>query len=380
MSDDALDLDALEHNEEKAQELLELYKHFDCDINDVTLHTYFNFKNKGKAGAKDSFSYKIAILKNDSELKQSIIDNVIKKTISDLENRVVIVSDVNTLSDRTNTISFLNDAEQYDNEQMKFLTGIVFDAGFGGDGNENIPIVDFDSVDLISKVDSIIFVLSKNNDDNCITIYKKQYPVQNLSRKKNNFYRFSKKELSRVDQDMISIDGKASLVFAGDTVFIYDQNVFERFFGYKAWIKNAATDFVNNMSTRFKGFVDLSKFIERVNKDSHDADAFSRKLAKAYARSETKQTLQTITNEHLKSVLDENGYLAGVLKYKKGDATICIASHNQQDTFIAMVSEGVLRSLITGIDYLSLGSKRKISSAASNTTTSTTSDSSSAAV
>ncbi|MBS4286196.1 DUF4868 domain-containing protein [Escherichia coli] len=313
MSDDALDLDALEHNEEKAQELLELYKHFDCDINDVTLHTYFNFKNKGKAGAKDSFSYKIAILKNDSELKQSIIDNVIKKTISDLENRVVIVSDVNTLSDRTNTISFLNDAEQYDNEQMKFLTGIVFDAGFGGDGNENIPIVDFDSVDLISKVDSIIFVLSKNNDDNCITIYKKQYPVQNLSRKKNNFYGFSKKELSRVDQDMISIDGKASLVFAGDTVFIYDQNVFERFFGYKAWIKNAATDFVNNMSTRFKGFVDLSKFIERVNKDSHDADAFSRKLAKAYARSETKQTLQTITNEHLKSVLDENGYLAGVL-------------------------------------------------------------------
>ncbi|HAH6413847.1 TPA: DUF4868 domain-containing protein, partial [Escherichia coli] len=259
MSDDALDLDALEHNEEKAQELLELYKHFDCDINDVTLHTYFNFKNKGKAGAKDSFSYKIAILKNDSELKQSIIDNVIKKTISDLENRVVIVSDVNTLSDRTNTISFLNDAEQYDNEQMKFLTGIVFDAGFGGDGNENIPIVDFDSVDLISKVDSIIFVLSKNNDDNCITIYKKQYPVQNLSRKKNNFYGFSKKELSRVDQDMISIDGKASLVFAGDTVFIYDQNVFERFFGYKAWIKNAATDFVNNMSTRFKGFVDLSK-------------------------------------------------------------------------------------------------------------------------
>lgn len=36
MSDDALDLDALEHNEEKAQELLELYKHFDWDINDVT--------------------------------------------------------------------------------------------------------------------------------------------------------------------------------------------------------------------------------------------------------------------------------------------------------------------------------------------------------
>ncbi|MBC8910752.1 DUF4868 domain-containing protein, partial [Klebsiella pneumoniae] len=83
MSDDALDLDALEHDKEKAQELLELYKHFDCDVNNVTLHTYFNFKNKGKVGGKDSFSYKVAIIKNDSDLKQSIIDNVIKKTISD---------------------------------------------------------------------------------------------------------------------------------------------------------------------------------------------------------------------------------------------------------------------------------------------------------
>ncbi|EBR4274510.1 DUF4868 domain-containing protein [Salmonella enterica] len=379
MSDDALELDALEHDEKKAQELLELYKHFDCDINNVTLHTYFNFKNKSNVGGKNSFSYKIAILKNDDELKQSIIDNVIKKTISDLESRAVIVSDVNNLSDRTNTISFLNDAEQYSDEQMKFLTGIVFDAGFGGDGEGNIPVVDFDSVDLITKVDSIIFVLSKNDDDNCITIYKKQYPVQNLSRKKNNFYGFSKKELSRVDQDMISIDGKASLVFAGTTVFIYDQNVFERFFGYKAWIKDTATGFVNDMSSCFKEFVDLSKFIERVSKDSHDADAFSRKLAKAYARSETKQTLQIITNEHLKRVLDENEYLAGVLKYKRGDDTIRIVSHNQQDTFIAMVSEGVLRSLITGIDYLSFGSKRKIPSTASNATTRTTSDSSSVA-
>ena len=365
MSADALDLDTLEHNKEKAQELLDLYKHFDCDVDKVTLHTYFNFKNKGKAGAKDSFSYKIATLKNDSELKQSIIDNVIKKTISDLKSQVVIVSDIKTLSDRANTISFLNNAEQHDNEQMKFLTGIVFDAGFGGDSEGDIPVVNFDSVDQIVKVDSIIFVLSKNDDDQCITIYKKQYPIQNLSRKKNNLYGFSKKELARVDKDMISIDGKASLVFAGDTVFIYDQNVLERFFGYKAWIKNTASEFVYSMSSRFNGFVDLSKFTERVDKDGPDADAFSRKLAKAYARNETQQTLQTITNEELQRVLSENDYLAGVFKYKKGDATISIVTHNQQDTFIAMVSEGVLRSLITGIDYLSLGSKRKISSAAS---------------
>ncbi|MBC8905561.1 DUF4868 domain-containing protein, partial [Klebsiella pneumoniae] len=215
--------------------------------------------------------------------------------------------------------------------------------------------------------------------DKCITIYKKQYPVQNLSRKKNNFYRFSKKELSRVDKDMISIDGKASLVFAGDTVFIYDQNVFERFFVYKEWIKKSAAQFVEDMSCRFNEFVDFSKFRERVNKDSHDADAFSRKLAKAYARIETKQTLQTITNEHLQRVLDENGDLAGILQYKKGDKTISILSHTQQDTFIAMVSEGVLESLVTGIKYFSPGAKRKISSGASNTTTRTTSDSPSSA-
>ncbi|GAD32268.1 hypothetical protein PLEI_3939 [Photobacterium leiognathi lrivu.4.1] len=375
MSADALDLDTLEHNKEKAQELLELYKHFDCHVDKVTLHTYFNFKNKSKPGGKDTFSYKIASLKNDTELKQSIIDNVIKKTISDIESQVVMVSDINALSDRANTISFLNNAEQYDNEQMKFLTGIVFDAGFGGDGEDDIPVVNFDTVDQIAKVDSIIFVLSKDDDDQCITIYKKQYPIQNLSRKKNNFYGFSKTELTRVDKDMISIDGKASLVFSGDTVFIYDQNVFERFFGYKAWIKNAASEFVDSMSSRFDSFVDLSKFTERVDKDSHDADAFSRKLAKVYARNETKQTLQTITNKHLQRVLDENEYLAGVFKYKKGNDTIRIETHNQQDTFIAMVSEGVLRSLITGIDYLSLGSKRKIPSATS--TARTTSDSSS---
>lgn len=195
---------------------------------------------------------------------------MILKTISEIESGKIAVSNIKDLSDRANTISFLEEAGEYKDEQMKFLTGIIFDKGFGGD--DDIPVVDFDKVDKISHVDSIIFVLRKG--DKCITIYKKQYPIQNLSRKRNHYFSYSKNTLTKIDTDMISIDGKASVVFVNGIVYIYDQDVFEKFFGYKKWIRKVANDFVTEMEGKFSTIVDFGKFFYRLKKDDPDSDTF----------------------------------------------------------------------------------------------------------
>ncbi|MBJ4545103.1 DUF4868 domain-containing protein, partial [Salmonella enterica subsp. enterica serovar Typhimurium] len=210
----------------------------------------------------------VAKIDDTTVLKESIKDNVITKTLNDLSSGGVAVSDIKQLSDRASTISFLEDAKSYKDEQMSFLTGIIFDKGFGGDGD--IPVVNFEKFDKISKVDSIVFVLRKG--DKCITIYKKQYPIQNLTKQKNHYFSYSKDTLSKIDADMISIDGKASIVFVKGTAYIYDQDVFEKFFGYKKWIKKVAGEFVSEMKQKFSSIVDFGKVTDRLEKESADAD------------------------------------------------------------------------------------------------------------
>ncbi|EDW5998545.1 TPA: DUF4868 domain-containing protein [Yersinia enterocolitica] len=357
MTEELLDLSELHHDAQKASELSSYYAHFDVDVSDFDLHVYFNFRHKvKKADGNYRYEYKLAKINETKEIKESLKENVISKTVLDIKDGKVAISNIKDLSDRANTISFLEDAESYKDEQMAFLTGIIFDKGFGGDGD--VPVVNFDKVDKISKVDSIIFVLRKG--DKCITIYKKQYPIQNLSRQKNHYFAYSKDTLSKIDTDMISIDGRASVVFVNGTVYIYDQDVFERFFGYKKWIKKIANDFVSEMEGKFSSIVSFGKFFDRLKKEDADADAFSRKLARIYNHKDLKVSFSMVTTEKITDFLDENEYFAKLLKYDSEGGGLEISTHDQQEAFILIVSEGVLRSLITGFDYLSPASKRKI--------------------
>ncbi|EKN6043332.1 Kiwa anti-phage protein KwaB-like domain-containing protein [Yersinia enterocolitica] len=357
MAEETLDLSELHHDAKKASELSAYYSHFNVDVSGFDLHVYFNFRHKiKKEDGNYRYEYKLTKIDETKEIKQSLKDNVILKTISEIEAGKIAVSNIKDLSDRANTISFLEEAEKYKDEQMAFLTGIIFDKGFGGD--DDIPVVDFDKVDKISHVDSIIFVLRKG--DKCITIYKKQYPIQNLSRKRNHYFSYSKKTLTKIDTDMISIDGKASVVFVNGVVYIYDQDVFEKFFGYKKWIRKVANDFVSEMEGKFSAIVDFGKFFDRLKKDDTDSDTFSRKLARIYNHKDLKVSFSTVTTEKITDFLDENEYFAKLLKYNPEEGALEILTHDQQEAFILIISEGVLRSLITGFDYLSPAAKRKI--------------------
>ena len=357
MAEEKLDLSELHHDAQKASELSSYYSHFDTKVEDFDLHVYFNFRHKIKGGdGKYRNEYRVAKIDDTTVLKESIKDNVITKTLNDLSSGGVAVSDIKQLSDRASTISFLEDAKSYKDEQMSFLTGIIFDKGFGGDGD--IPVVNFEKFDKISKVDSIVFVLRKG--DKCITIYKKQYPIQNLTKQKNHYFSYSKDTLSKIDADMISIDGKASIVFVKGTAYIYDQDVFEKFFGYKKWIKKVAGEFVSEMKQKFSSIVDFGKVTDRLEKESADADSFSRKLARIYNNKDLRASFNTVTPEKISDFLVENEYFARLLKYKSAEEPLEVSTHDQQEAFILIVSEGVLRSLITGFDYLSPAAKRKI--------------------
>ncbi|MGG5845702.1 Kiwa anti-phage protein KwaB-like domain-containing protein, partial [Klebsiella pneumoniae] len=162
MAEEKLDLSELHHDAQKASELSSYYSHFDTKVDDFDLHVYFNFRHKIKGGdGKYRYEYRVAKIDDTTVLKESIKDNVITKTLNDLSSGGVAVSDIKQLSDRASTISFLEDAKSYKDEQMSFLTGIIFDKGFGGDGD--IPVVNFEKFDKISKVDSIVFVLRKGD-------------------------------------------------------------------------------------------------------------------------------------------------------------------------------------------------------------------------
>ncbi|MBJ2489320.1 DUF4868 domain-containing protein, partial [Salmonella enterica subsp. enterica serovar London] len=118
--------------------------------------------------------------------------------------------------------------------------------------------------------------------------------------------------------------------------------------------------FVSEMKQKFSSIVDFGKVTDRLEKESADADAFSRKLARIYNNKDLRASFNTVTPEKISDFLVENEYFARLLKYKSAEEPLEVSTHDQQEAFILIVSEGVLRSLITGFDYLSPAAKRKI--------------------
>lgn len=114
------------------------------------------------------------------------------------------------------------------------------------------------------------------------------------------------------------------------------------------------------MKQKFSSIVDFGKVTDRLEKESADADSFSRKLARIYNNKDLRASFNTVTPEKISDFLVENEYFARLLKYKSAEEPLEVSTHDQQEAFILIVSEGVLRSLITGFDYLSPAAKRKI--------------------
>ncbi|EQB7288670.1 Kiwa anti-phage protein KwaB-like domain-containing protein [Proteus mirabilis] len=358
MSDDS-DVDnlELEHDSDKASEIIDYYDNFlppKANKEDVTLCVYFGFDN-----GDDGYSVKLADFspQNNMAIKEKIlsgnsIDPVgfLSESRDCISKESVTVTKIDHLVDGKMNISFMSDADSYENEKVSRLFNIIDDSGAG----DTLEKVNFNDGDDVLKIDSIFFVLSVGEFR--ILLYKRQYRVQNFS-KHRKLFKYHDSKLITVDEDMISIDINPSVVLFKKDLFIYNLKVFEDFFGYKVLIEKRATDFIDEISTVLDDVADYSSLKRRVIDDS---DSFRKKLAKISKYPNTITTLEFLSKDKSKfsTFISNNAYLTKVLKYQ--DAKISLETKNQQTVFIALISDGVLKSELTGNDYIAPANKKKI--------------------
>jgi len=318
-----------------------------------TLCIYFLFKqSEGR-----NLNAKLAVFTPDDTkaILERIETDIIKQSIDDLEKEKIEFDLVSSMSERKGTIFFFDNKDSSVNENLQRLIELSNDTGDGS----AYPEVNFQNEDDVLNVDGVVFVIS--NGSKQTLIYKKQYNVQNFSRKRFIFKNKVAKEindrslLERVGIDMLSLDVKASLIISNDDVFVYDFKVFESQFGYVDYINSVAKSF----STVLSGFSDIisnmSSFESRLSQvDENGSSSFRKKIAKVLLGN---NIIGKVSNSDILSFVKENEYLRDQFKIELDSTSLNLDTHEQQHYFLSLIGDGILYSKLTQTSYISNSKK-----------------------
>lgn len=264
------------------------------------------------------------------ELKNNFIESI-KNNV--LENNVLSLIDLSGADERTNAVY------RYDlpdiPEELTQLDEVI--------GSEDFEIFDFSSDDL-NSLQGIVIILGSGQ--NVLALYKHQYPVSLLKRTSFNLIRArNRNRFEKLNDDVLRVNAKFEFMKIGDSYYIFDVKLLERFFGFHDAVKNVASAGIENINNS-ELVVDVQPLLDRL-----DDVAFARKLIKA---SRSSPVLGEIPNREVIAFAQTHPALKGKFKFNDTGDRIRLDTKASQNLFLKLLNDDFLQSELTKRYYDSI--------------------------
>lgn len=86
------------------------------------------------------------------------------------------------------------------------------------------------------------FYIELGNVNKSLQIFRRNYPVNVYSRDKFMLVKNDSERFTHFEKDILKFDGKIDFFYIGESLFIHNLSILEKFFGFEEIIKKNATD------------------------------------------------------------------------------------------------------------------------------------------
>ncbi len=243
---------------------------------------------------------------------------------------------------RLKSIDHVNDEDAntyyyFDSENIYEKIENIID--FTGDGADTFSFDD----EGFSDIDT--FLIKIGTDDHNIVLYKKNYPINLMTRGKTLFFRKSDENIDELKDDILKIDRSFQFLVFGNHVLIINLKMLETQLGYESVIIKKAKEALITIGA-IDFLEDISKIEEMIS---------SKKIAKKVHLVRNSPVIDIINENESKvvSFIKNHPELKKSLKFTN-DGKLELKSKVSVEKFLKLLDDDYLKSELTDLLYDSL--------------------------